>query len=338
MDLYYEVLNNIKINIKYFTQLELINKIFIIFLIILFIIICSNKYKNYKNYENYENLNQENRNLLFKPNYYEIKNNTDIYDELYSIYYDTIHLDKTKNDYEINKIIKYIDDNNSFNIDIKILDVGCGTGYHVNKINNYSDKYNIIGIDKSKSMIKIAKEKYPKSVYKNMDILNNNLDIESFSHIICLNNTIYLLNNNEKKIFFENCNNLLQNYGYIILHVVDRNKFNPYNNKSEIKELHNPEKYGKKATSLIIKFSKNIEYFSNYEITEPDNYTGLFSKYKEKIQNFENNSIRKNEINMYICPNKELINIANSKGFKFKDKINLEPNYKNEYLFIFMKD
>lgn len=42
---------------------------------------------------------------------------------------------------------------------VKFLDVGCGTGYHVSLLDKM--KYDVVGIDKSKTMIAAAKSKYP---------------------------------------------------------------------------------------------------------------------------------------------------------------------------------
>ena len=65
-----------------------------------------------------------------------------------------------KKDYqdESNKIITLIDKYSSKKLEnIKILDYGCGTGNHLFYFKRYTK--NLFGYDKSKSMIKIAKQK-----------------------------------------------------------------------------------------------------------------------------------------------------------------------------------
>ena len=100
-----------------------------------------------------------------------IYNNNNLFDKFYSNVYDLLFDNYIKNDYEMEKIVHYTKMNsNSF-----VLDVGCGTGYHI----NYLKKKQIpaVGIDKSIHMINKSKQLYPDNDYKQGDILNL-LDID----------------------------------------------------------------------------------------------------------------------------------------------------------------
>ena len=72
------------------------------------------------------------------------------------------------------------------------------TGEIVSKLS----EFNIIGLDKSSSMIKLCNEKFPKNKFILDDIINNNrLNYNyDFTHVLCLNFTIYYLN--DRKQFF----------------------------------------------------------------------------------------------------------------------------------------
>ena len=50
-----------------------------------------------------------------------------VYDKFYSKYYDAIHLNKKRNEFELEEIKKI----SKKDISNKILDIGCGTGYTV---------------------------------------------------------------------------------------------------------------------------------------------------------------------------------------------------------------
>lgn len=89
-----------------------------------------------------------------------LKTNNEIYDDFYSEIYDTIHKTYDRVPYEINKIIEttQADDNSIF------LDIGSGTGYVVNELNELG--YDAYGVDKSIDMIQYSENKYSNSVYK----------------------------------------------------------------------------------------------------------------------------------------------------------------------------
>ena len=75
----------------------------------------------------------------------------------YAKLYDNLYNKKDYQD-ESNKIIRLIKKHSSKKIEnIKILDYGCGTGNHLSYFKKYTR--NLFGYDKSKSMIKLAKQK-----------------------------------------------------------------------------------------------------------------------------------------------------------------------------------
>ena len=70
-----------------------------------------------------------------------------------------------------------------------VLDVGCGTGHHVNRISSLKTFKNItcVGIDKSKDMIKQCKKIYPKNNYQTKDVLKTmSFEQNQFNLILCL--------------------------------------------------------------------------------------------------------------------------------------------------------
>jgi len=81
-------------------------------------------------------------------------------------------INNLKDDYEIGAI----KNKTSATTKSVILDVGCGTGHHVDKLAQYD--LNVIGIDKSPSMIAKAKYNYPSYNF----ILGDVLDFSSFTN------------------------------------------------------------------------------------------------------------------------------------------------------------
>ena len=321
---------------KNFAKLPLLHKLFIILLIIIAVHLV-----NYKPliYEHYDDMTSGKK--------FESKIDGEVFDNFYSKYYDNIHENKERDVAQLKIIINYAK-NKKF---VKFLDIGCGTGYHVSLLDKM--KYDVVGIDKSKTMIDAAKSKYADCNFNVGDILNNNLyDYSSFTHIICLNKTIYYIK--DKDTFFDNCSLLLTSDGLLIIHLIDREKFKPFIiNSNDKTVLYNPEKHNNTITRNLIKINSNLEYVCEYEkndsyetnktseaneLTKIDNLNNPYSYYKETFQNVETNNVRKNIINLYMPTIEEILAIAKVKGFIVKDKQSLDfIDHNNEFLFILKK-
>ena len=332
--------NNIKIFVnnlyKSYNKLDFINKLFIIFLLLLFSCVIlkniTNKKENFKNDEIGTN----------KANYSK-KFDNQTYDKYFSNKYDNIYLNPKRNDFEIKKIKEFANKDSS-----KILDIGCGTGYNVNMLTK--DGYNITGIDQSKDMINTIKKTYDNCNVINEDILNaTSLTYNDYDIITCLGRTLYEIK--DKETFFENCYSLLEDNGLLIINVVDREKFKPYDQNTNSKNvLFNPEKYNKHIDNIIVKFNNKLEFTSKYnnlyDKSNDDKYDMTnnnslpYASYLEEFTNFANSNPvnKKYERHLYI-PKKEIIKkLAESKGFSFDNKISLNNiGLDNEYLYIFRK-
>jgi len=318
---------------KNLNRLKSLEKLFLLFLILTFLFVIVNNFENNIKPYNFETFENNKLNILDKSNFFEIKRDMKMYDDFYANYYDSIHLNEKKNKYEIGKVIG-LEKNNKFT---KILDVGCGTGFHINLLNEKS--YDAIGIDKSSAMIEKANTNYPKCEFIKGDFLKGDvLDYNSFSHIMCLGRTIYFMKDKDK--FFENAYTLLMDNGLLIVNLVNKDKFNPYIiNNSNV--LFNSGDYGKEPKQHIVKFSNIFEYVSDYILNEQYNDKNPhvpYAIYKEKFENFKTHSVRKNELNMYMMNIDEIVNKALAKGFELKEKINMKDGgFANDFLYVFKK-
>ena len=328
-------------------NLSLLHKLFLFFLILLFILLLNNHHPN-TIYENYEDMTSGSR--------FETKYDDAIYDAFYVKYYDYLHSNKECNIEQLKIIINYAK-NNKF---VKLLDIGCGTGYHVHMLNKM--KYDVIGLDKSAAMIERAKLEYTNCEFINGDFLQNNLfEYNSFTHLICLNKTFYSFK--DKELFFENCNLLLNADGLIIIHIVNRDNFKPFiisqNDESVLYNSENDTTTNKKPQISVIKINNTLEYISEYKVLDNKKATSTMSKndeenivnnaintiekppyscYNEKFTNLQTNAVRKQVINLYIPSVDEIIAIAKAKGFSVKDKKPLKTCGTNtEFLLILKK-
>ena len=249
-----------------------------------------------------------------------------VYDDFYTQIYDDLVFSKLKNDFEIGQIIE----KTSPSSESYILDIGSGTGHHVSSLDAHGFK--ALGIDISPSMIAKAKKTYPELNFKNADALNTMLfNPNSFTNITCFYFTIYYIK--DKRQFFENCMKWLMPGGYLAVHLVDRNKFDPVMPAGSPFGLVSPQDYAdKRITSTVVDFDK-FEYKADFVLKDSDDIAILNETFKKK-----NGEVRKNEHTFYMETQKAILGLAKEAGFILHAKIDmLSCQYENQYIYILKK-
>ncbi len=258
---------------------------------------------------------------------YVLKQNNDIYDEFYCDIYDDLVLDEVKNKYEVDEIVR-ITKLNSSNM---LLDVGCGTAQHAKRFSDLGVK--VYGIDKSTHMIKKAKENCPDGTFKTGDALNKLMYRGNiFSHVSCLYFTVYYIKN--KLTLFKNIYSWLKPGGVFILHLVNREKFDPIVNAGDPLLMVSPQKFAKKRiTNTIVKF-KDFKYKSNFKFIRQENK----AFFEENMKDDKTKNIRANKHVLHMQPQKHILSLAKSVGFILKGKIDMvHCLYEYQYLYIMYK-
>jgi SAM-dependent methyltransferase len=153
-----------------------------------------------------------------------------------------------------------------------------------------------------------------------------------FSHITCFYFTIYYVQN--KLEFFQNCYKWLKPGGYLVLHLVNRNKFDPIINASNPVNFISPQKYAKKRiTNSIVKFN-NFTYKANFSIDKNRNV----ANFKEMLKYNKNGNVRENNHILFMDTQKRILTLAKNAGFVLKGKIDLvRAQYEYQYLYILQK-
>lgn len=251
-----------------------------------------------------------------------------VYDDFYADIYDYLVFNQIKNDYEIGTIIN----STSPTSQSVIADIGCGTGHHVNEL--ISKDLNVIGVDSSKYMINKAKQLFPQ--YSNNFVignaLNNNLfNQSSLTHILCLYFTIYYME--DKMKFFYNCMDWLMPGGFLIVHLVDREKFDPILPPGNPLYIVSPQKYAKeRITKTKITFNDFV-YESNFNYEPNKNLATFDEKFK-----FDDGKVRKQQQKLHMEDTDTIVRMAQEAGFLIHAKIDmLKCAYENQYLYIFIK-
>jgi len=254
------------------------------------------------------------------------KEGENIYDDFYVDIYDHLVYNTIKNDYEIGRLF-----NDASLVSTSIIaDIGCGTGHHVANLS--AKNLNVIGIDISPSMIKKAKEEYPSYNFRLGNALDNGLfKMNSLTHILCLYFTIYYFK--DKRYFFDNCMDWLMPGGYLIVHLVDRETFDPILPPGNPLYIVSPQKYAKeRITKTKITFNDFV-YSSNFNLDKNNDMATFDEKFV-----FNDGKIRKQQQKLYMEDTSTIINNAQECGFILQGKIDLvKCAYENQYLYIFVK-
>ena len=255
------------------------------------------------------------------------KEGDDVYDAFYASIYDVLLSNNVKTHYEIGEIIK----STGMQTSSKVLDIGSRTGDVVQKLNTKNIK--AIGIDKHSSLVNFAKKKHEENDYRTLNPMSSIIFPESyFTHVMALNFMIYTVEN--KQTFLQNCYMWLKPGGYLALHLVNRDRFDPILSASNPISFVSPQKYAKKRiTNSVIKF-ENFSYTANYE---PDNANDK-AYFHEKVVDDKTNNVRKNKHILYMPTQETILTKAKNVGFIMKSKIDLvHCEYEYQYVYVLYK-
>jgi SAM-dependent methyltransferase len=256
-----------------------------------------------------------------------IKSGSGIYDDFYADIYDYLVFNNLKDDYEVG----YIMNSASPSSQSKILDVGCGTGHHVALLG--SKGLDVLGVDNSPSMIEKAKENFPDYKFKVGDALDGNtFEPDSFTHILCMYFTIYYFK--DKTQFFNNCFKWLMPGGYLIVHLVDPQRFDPILPPGNPLMYVSPQRYAKeRITSTKVKFT-DFSYSADFKLDDKNDK----AYFVEKFKNDSDGKVRKNEHEMWMPDVQQIVDEAQACGFIVEAKADLlECQYEYQYLYVFVK-
>ena len=295
----------------------------LIILIVVFVLIIVILSSTNNNIETFENKRPKQKIV--------IPSNDDIYDRFYAGIYDGLFGDKAKVLFEVNQITKnalkkWKGPKNS----IRILDAGCGTGWHTKLL---SKNYDIIGLDRSPYMLKEANKINNKDVLKLGNIKDTNLfSRNSFTHILCLYYTIYYIKNLNQ--MFKNFYKWLVPGGVIVIHVVDRENFDPLLNASSPFPLFSLQRYSKKRLTESKVHFNNFMYKGKFHLDKSNDratFQEIFT-YKKKPK------VRKQTHTLYMPDINFIVEKAKGNGFTLIHKIGLIPvSFEYHYLYIFRK-
>lgn len=276
---------------------------------------------------------------------YKVFENDDIYDSFYADIYDELFIQPNKIQAEVDEIIHITGALKGTEEEVKnfkVCDLGCGRGHHVDLL-KHKGITSVIGCDKSDAMLKNARDLYPSCKFVKGDFMKPMLfSEEEFNVLTCFYFTVYYAK--DKRAFFRNCYKWLKPEGYLILHLVDRNHFDPVVPGGKPLFLVSPQTYAKeRITNSLVKF-RSFQYKSDFISPPPTKgktdakkttKEKNIGKFVEKITDDKTGKVRENIHTYYMPTNREMLEIAKEVGFTVTGQVDL-VHVLNEYQYLYI--
>lgn len=135
-------------------------------------------------------------------------------------------------------------------------------------------------------------------------------------------------------MFFNNCYDWLMPGGYLIVHLVNRDHFDPILPPGNPLMIVSPQKYAKsRITTTKVKFD-NFSYSSEFKLEKEKDEAKFVEKFKDDVTG----KVRQNEHTLYMESQKDIVVLAQEAGFIIQGQIDLiKTQYEYQYLYILIK-
>jgi SAM-dependent methyltransferase len=260
-----------------------------------------------------------------------LKRDGGIYDEFYSDIYDNLYDTTNRCQWSLLQIINITEPSTKFS---NFLDIGSGTGYVVNELQNAG--FQVFGVERSPQMVKYSEKKYPDVEIKCGDARDPMIyDRMTFTHILCMNMTIYEFP--DKYEFFRNCYQWLVPNGFLVLHLIEPKKFRRnFLLKNNGGVLINPllNLFNRsKTVDTIIQYD-DYTYTNYFQFSTDDPKMVVL---KETFIDNQTKNIRQNENTLYMVSIEDIMKIASNAGFISHSKVDMNSynDDENQYLVVF---
>jgi SAM-dependent methyltransferase len=252
------------------------------------------------------------------------------YDKFYAKVYDALVQPGARAGMEVKLPLEWFRKQGRGAETLRIVDVGCGTGLHVDLFAKEGVK-SVIGIDKSPDMIAEARRRYPEREFLVGDAAAENVGppAESVDVATMFYFTVYVEPSRTEML--RNVYKWLAPKGLFICHAVNKLKFDPVLESASPYLGFSIQKY---ADERVTKSDVTFEEFD---------YTGDFQLHGsrgvyEEVFRFKDGRTRRHEQRVWMPNIDVLVKEITDVGFKLDRHEDLTPiGYEYQYLFFFTK-
>jgi SAM-dependent methyltransferase len=245
--------------------------------------------------------------------------NEELYDTFYASIYDKLTQGAARTQAEVGLILHEWSKRGDNSKTFEVLDAGCGTGIAVCSFAKFGVK-RVVGIDKSSAMIKQSKETtLPATTltddqkkiieWRNADLINPSAcSGGEFTHAILLYFTVYYFT--DKETLFRNLYFWVKPGGKLVVHVVNKHKFDPMLDSASPWIGLSLQKYSEKRVKKSEVTFNKFKYVGEFDIQDPT------AEFRETFR-FNDGKIRRQKHSIKIENTDEIVGMAKAAGWEY---------------------
>jgi ubiquinone/menaquinone biosynthesis C-methylase UbiE len=259
-----------------------------------------------------------------------ILGNETLYDQFYAKIYDTIVDGEVRQKQEVGLTLIWA---KGFRPEVKtlqVLDIGSGTGGDVEEFRK-EKVGKVVGLDAADSMVAVARKKFPKNDYRVGEAENIGLfSAGEYNLATMYYFTYYYLRDRDQ--VFRNIFNWLQPGGCLVVHLVNREKFDPILEAASPFVAFSVQKYAKdRITRSKVTFDK-FEYEADFNLDDAK------AEFREEFRFKGSKKIRRQVHHLRMPKMDDIVAEIENNGFTYKQFIDLTAiGYEYQYLFCFVR-
>lgn len=256
--------------------------------------------------------------------------NEHLFDDFYSRVYDVIVDGGTRQKAEVVMSLNYAKTVRPEEKAIQVLDIGCGTGGDV-ALFKADGVGKAVGLDESDAMVAAARRRNPKGDYRvGSAEVAGQFAAGEFNLITMYYFTYYYLKDPDAA--FRNIFNWLQPGGVLMIHLVNREKFDPILEAASPFVAFSLQKYTKeRVTRSRVSFDK-FTYEADFTLD------GDRADFREEFKFKKGGKVRRQTHTLRMPRMETVVARAEASGFTYKQFLDMTGvGYEYQYLFVFVR-
>lgn len=266
-----------------------------------------------------------------------VLDNDRLYDRFYARVYDTIVGGAERSKAEVAFTLAWARGTHPEASALRVLDIGCGTGGGVAAFAE-SGVGKVVGLDRSEDMVSVGKKRHPKADLRVGEAETvSTFAAGEFNLVTAYYFTPYYLR--DRAQVWRNAFQWMEPGGMLVLHAVNRRKFDPILESASPFVAFSVQKYAReRVTKSRVAFDK-FDYHANFALTGGDE-----AEFREEFrfkgpQGKEGPGRLRKQVHRLRMPDMDsLVKEVEGAGFVFRKYIDLAPiAYEYMYLFCFSR-